>query len=54
MVSIKNCFYKVHCGDDEAFGEAFYRCSCLAKARGKGYGQPSSDNYSASRVKVLT
>jgi len=25
MVLIKNCFYKVHCGDDEAFGEASYR-----------------------------
>ena len=34
----KNCFYKVHRGGDMAFGEAFYRCSYLAKARGKGYG----------------
>jgi hypothetical protein len=27
----KNCFYKVHRGDDIAFGEAFYRCSYLVR-----------------------
>jgi len=54
IVLIKNCFYKARCGDDEAFGEAFYRCSDLANESGKGYSQPSSYNYSASRVKVLT
>jgi len=47
----KHCFYKINRGDDEAFGEAFYRCSYLAKARGKGYGSLGANNYSGSRVK---
>ena len=47
---IKNCFYKVHRGDNEAFGEAFYRCPYLAKAGGKGYGSLGTNNYSGSRV----
>ena len=38
MVLVKNDCHKVHRGNDWAFGEAFYRCSNLAKARGKGYG----------------
>ena len=46
----KNCFYKLHRGDDKAFGEAFYRCSYLAKVRGKGYGSLGANNYSGSRV----
>jgi hypothetical protein len=46
----KHCFYKINRGDDEAFGEAFYRCSYLAKARGKGYGGLGANNYSGSRV----
>ena len=46
----KNCFYKLHRGDDGAFGEAFYRCSYLAKVRGKGYGGSCANNYSGSRV----
>ena len=46
----KNCFYKLHRGDDKAFGEALYRCSYLAKARGKGYGRMGANNYSGSRV----
>ena len=37
--------------DDEVFGEAFYRCSYLAKARGKGYGSLGANNYSGSRVR---
>ena len=45
-----NCFYKVHRGDDDAFAEAFYRCSYLAKARG-GYGSLGANNYSGSRVR---
>jgi len=48
----KNCFYKVHRGDDDAFAEAFYRCSYMAKERGKGYGGSFSNNYSGSRVKL--
>ena len=46
----KHCFYKINRGDDLAFGEAFYRCSYLAKARGKDYGSLGSNNYSGSRV----
>ena len=30
----KHCFYKLHRGDEKTFGEAFYRCSYLAKAQG--------------------
>jgi hypothetical protein len=48
----KHCFYKVHRGDDKAFGEAFYRCSYLAKVRGKGYGCLCANNYSGSRVRL--
>ena len=51
MVLVKNDCYKVRRGDDMAFGEAFYRCSYLAKARGKGYGSLGANNYSGSRVK---
>jgi len=43
----KHCFYKVRRGDDKAFGEAFYRCSYLAKVRGEGYC------YIASRTDPL-
>ena len=50
MVLVKNDCHKVHRGDDEAFGEALYRCSYLAKARGKGYGGLGANNYSGSRV----
>jgi hypothetical protein len=52
MVLVKNDCHKVHRGDDEAFGEAFYRCSYLAKARGKGYGSLGANNYSGSRVRM--
>jgi len=48
----KNCFYKVHRGNDDTFAEAFYRCSYLAKERGKGYGGSCSNNYSGSRVRL--
>jgi len=48
----KNCFYKVHRGDGDAFAEAFYRCSYLAKARGKGYGSLGANNYSSSQVRL--
>ena len=48
----KHCFYKINRGDDKAFGEAFYRCSYLAKARGKGYGRLGVNNYSGSRVRA--
>ena len=51
MVLVKNDCHKVHRGDDKAFGEAFYRCSYLAKARGKGYGSLGANNYSGSRVR---
>jgi hypothetical protein len=50
----KNCFYKVRRGDDMAFGEALYRCSYLAKARGKGYGSLGANNYSGSRIRLKT
>ena len=46
----KHCFYKINRGDYKAFGEAFYRCSYLAKARGKGYGSLGINNYLGSRV----
>ena len=49
---IKNCFYKVQRGDGDEFAEAFYRCSYLAKARGKGYGSLGANNYSGSRVRL--
>ena len=38
--------------DDEAFGEALYRCSYLAKSQGKGYGSLGANNYSVSRVQA--
>ena len=48
----ERCFYKVHRVDDDAFAEAFYRCSYLAKVRGKGYGGSCAHNYSGSRVQL--
>ena len=48
----KYCFYKINRGDYKAFGEAFYRCSYLAKARGKGYGGLGANNYSSSRIRL--
>ena len=48
----KNCFYKVHRGDDDAFAATFYRCSYLAKVRGKGYGSLGANNYSGSRIRL--
>ena len=50
----KNCCYKVHRGDDKVFGEAFYRCSYLAKSRDKGYGSLGTNNYSGSRIRLKT
>ena len=52
MVLIRNDCHKVHCGVEIAFGEAFYRCSYLAKERGKGYGSLGANNYSGSRVRL--
>jgi|GEM_PF-4648315 len=52
MVLVKNNCHKVHRGDEIAFGEAFYRCSYLAKAQGKGYGSLDANNYSGSRVQL--
>ena len=52
MVLVKNDCYKVHCGDEKAFGEALYRCLYLAKARGKGYGSLGANNYSGSQVRM--
>ena len=52
MVLVKNDCYKVHRGDEKAFGEALYRCSYLAKVRGKGYGSLGANNYSGSRVQT--
>ena len=49
----KHCFYKINRGDEKAFGEAFYRCSYMAKVRGKGYGGLGANNYSGSRVRLL-
>ena len=48
----ENCFYKVRRGDDEAFGEALYRCSCLAKERGKSYSGLGANDYLGSRVRL--
>ena len=48
----KHCFYKISRGYNEAFGEASYRCSYLAKERGKGYGSLGNNNYSGSRVQI--
>ena len=50
----KHCFYKIPRGDDKAFNEVYYRCSYLAKVRGKSYGGMNSNNYSGSRVKAIT
>ena len=52
MVLVKNDCHKVHRGDEIAFGEAFYRCSYLAKSRGKGYGSLGANNYSGSRIRL--
>ncbi len=52
MVLVKNDCHKVHRGDAKAFGEAFYRCSYLAKVRGKGDGSLGANNYSGSRVRM--
>ena len=48
----KHCFYKLNRGDDKNFGEAFYRCSYLAKVRGKGYGSLGANKYSVSQVRL--
>ena len=48
----KHCFYKVHRGDDKVFGEAFYRCSYLAKERGKSYSGLGANDYLGSRVRL--
>lgn len=50
----KNCFYRIRCGDDKVFDEAFYRCAYLAKVRGKGYGSLGANNYSGSRIRLKT
>lgn len=47
----ERCFYRVARGDTESFSDAFYRLSYMAKTRGKGYRPPSSNDYSASRIK---
>ena len=52
MVLIKNDCYKLHCGDDKAFSEAFYRCSYLAKERGKSYSGLGANDYLGSRVRL--
>jgi len=46
----ERCFYKISRGENDTFAEAFYRCSYLAKARGKGYAGSGANNYSGSRV----
>jgi hypothetical protein len=48
----ERCFYKIRRGDHDAFAEAFYRCSYLAKVRGKGYGGSCANTYSGSRVRL--
>jgi len=52
MVLVKNDCHKVNRGNDWAFGEALYRCSYLAKVRGKGYGSLGANNYSGSRIRL--
>jgi hypothetical protein len=47
----ENCIYKIRPADDDTFAEAFYRCSYLAKVRGKGHGRLGTNKYSGSRVK---
>ena len=46
----KNCYYRVARGDMASFQGAFYRCSYLAKIRGKGYKDKAANDYSASRI----
>ena len=46
----KNCFCKVHCGDDKAFDEECYRCSYLVKERDKSHSGSFDNDYSGSRV----
>ena len=48
----ERCIYKIRRGDDDAFAEAFYRCSYLAKERGKDFGASGANNYSGSRVRL--
>ena len=48
----ERCFYKIRRGDSDTFAEAFYRCSYLAKVRGKGYGASCANNYSGSRIRL--
>ena len=50
----KNCFYRIRCGDDKAFDEAFYRCAYLAKVRGKDYGSLGTNNNSVSLIRLKT
>ena len=52
MVLVKNDCYKVHRGNDIAFGEAFYRCSYLAMERGKSYSGLGANDYLGSRVRL--
>tara|TARA_R110002020_G_C16311189_1_gene773862 strand:- start:3745 stop:4341 length:597 start_codon:yes stop_codon:yes gene_type:complete len=52
LVSIpKNCFYQIRRGDDEAFAEAFYRGSYLAKERSK-QSIKNGCTYGASKLKT--
>ena len=51
LISIpKNCFYQLRRGDDEAFREAFYRGSYLAKERSK-QTIVNGCTYGASKLK---
>jgi len=47
----KSCYTIVKRCQPETYQKAFYRASYLAKSRGKGYKNPTANNYSTSRIK---
>ena len=47
----ERCYYLVHRNDSEAYRDAMYRLSYMAKERGKGYKAGTANNYGRSAVK---
>jgi hypothetical protein len=48
----QNCYSIINRKNDSEFNKAFYRASYLAKERGKGHKQKSTNDFSASRIKA--
>ena len=47
----RNCYALMERDKPQTYQKAFYRISYLAKERGKGYKNPTANNYSVSRIK---